>query len=241
MVAASWTAGRATRANGLRAQALRRQAARAVAAREEVQRLALVAERSRIARELQAVLVASISEMVLAAETAGRLLARAPEEADRMMASVDVTARQVLADVRRVLGILRDVDDPVGLGPLPGIEHLGGLRGIDGRRARLLVEGSPRTVPASVDLGVYRIAESALESVLGHQSIAPLDVNLRYAPASVEVGLSVGGRVGITWPTPTMREWANLCEARVTADRYGSEERLIVSIPDSSAAGGGVA
>jgi signal transduction histidine kinase len=108
MVAASWAAGRATRANGLRAQALRREAARVVAANDEVQRLALAEERSRIARELQAVVTASVSEMVLTAETAARLLTTEPVEADRMMASVEVTAQQVLADVRRVLDILRD-------------------------------------------------------------------------------------------------------------------------------------
>lgn len=234
MVVASWTAGRATRSNSLRAQALRRQTARAVAAREEVQRLVLDAERSRIARELQGVVVASVSEMVLAAETARRLLAQAPEEADRMMASVDVTARQVLSDVRRVLGILRDEGHPVDLYPLPGIAHLDALRGIDGRRARLQIEGSPRPVPASVDLGVFRIAESALDCVCGHPPTAPLDVSLRYTPASVDIGLSVGGRRCVGWPTPFMQEWADLCEARVAEDTRGSTDRLIVSIPDAS-------
>jgi signal transduction histidine kinase len=241
MVGASWTAGRAIRANSRHAQALRRQAARDDAAREEVQRLALAAERSRIARELQAVVVASVSEMVLAAETACRLVEESPEDADLMMDSVDVAARQVLADVRRVLGILRDPDEPVGLAPLPGIGHLDELRAVDGRGARLLVVGSARPVPASVDLGVFRIAESALASVREHPSDEPLEVGLRYAPGSVEIELSVGGQPCAAWPTPTMREWADVCGARLGSEPHGSEahgsmERFVVSIPDSSGA-----
>jgi signal transduction histidine kinase len=234
MVVASWTAGRATRSNSLRAQALRRQTARTVAAREEVQRLVLVAERSRIARELQGVVVASVSEMVLGAETARRLLTKAPEEADQVMASVDVTARQVLSDVRRVLGILRAEGQPVDLCPLPGIAHLDALRGSDGRRARLQVEGAVRPVSASVDLGVFRIAESAMECICGHPLTAPLDVGLRYTPASVDIELSVGGRRCVGWPTPFMQEWADLCEARVSEDTRDSRDHLVVSIPDSS-------
>ncbi len=234
MVVASWTAGRAIRAMSLRTQTLRRQAARTFAAHEEVQRLALADERARIARELQGVVVASVSEMVMAAETARRLLTQDPGEADRMMASVDVTAQQVLADVRRVLGILRDEDDPVDLYPLPGIAQLDSLRGIDGRRARVQVTGSPRPVPASVDLGVFRIAESALESASGHPDPSPLDVSLQYTPSSVDLGLSVGGRRCLGWPTPSMREWADLCEARLAAEAHGASDRLIVSIPDVS-------
>jgi signal transduction histidine kinase len=231
MVAASWTTGRAIRANNLRAHALRRRAARAVAARDDMQRLVLVAERSRIARELQAVVVSSVSEMVLAAETAGRLLDTVPEESYRMMASVEVTAQQVLADVRRLLGMLRDGDDAVGLAPLPGIGHLEGLRGAHERPVRLTVEGIPRAMPPSVDLGVYRIAESAFESALADPSSEPLDVRLSYAPGRVRVGLSVGGRVCSAWPTASMREWADLCEAQLTAEEEGPDERLTLSIP----------
>jgi hypothetical protein len=236
MVGASWTIGRVVRVNGVRQLALRRRTTRAVAARDVVERLALADERSRIALELQDVVWARVGEMVTAADVASGLVVRSPSEVDTLMASVEVTAQQVLADVRRVLGVLRDDDESAALAPLPGIGQLSGLHGVDGRQLRLVVEGEPRLVTASVDLGVYRIVESAFADATGHPASEPLVVTLGYTRASLDVGLAIGGTVCAGWPTVSMREWAALCEAELDVDEREPGRQLFVSIPDPAEA-----
>ena len=82
-ITTSWAVGRAVRGSHLQAEALSRRKVRAEREREDRQRRALVGERTRIALELQGVVVDSVSDMVLQAETADRLLVVAPTCADR--------------------------------------------------------------------------------------------------------------------------------------------------------------
>jgi two-component system, NarL family, sensor histidine kinase DesK len=73
-------------------------------AQEEIQQLAAVAERERIARDLHDVLGHTLSVIVLKAELAGRLIDRDPERAAREIADVESTARTALAEVRETIG-----------------------------------------------------------------------------------------------------------------------------------------
>ena len=73
-------------------------------AQEEIQQLAAVAERERIARDLHDVLGHTLSVIVLKAELAGRLMERDPERAAREIADVESTARTALAEVRETIG-----------------------------------------------------------------------------------------------------------------------------------------
>jgi two-component system sensor histidine kinase DesK len=73
-------------------------------AQEEIQQLAAVAERERIARDLHDVLGHTLSVIVLKAELAGRLIERDPERAAREIADVESTARSALAEVRETIG-----------------------------------------------------------------------------------------------------------------------------------------
>jgi signal transduction histidine kinase len=231
MPVASWAVGRVIRANLQKAQALHRRADRAAAEREELQRLTVTDERARIALELQAVVVASVSEMVLWAEAAQRMLESDPSAADACVGSIDMTATQVLADMRRVLGILREEQPSVPLAPLPGIHQLPALSLTSGREVQLIVEGTGRSVPASIDLGLYRIAEAALEEADDRPSSQPLELTLRYSPDSVDLMLSIDGGVCVGWPTAPMRQWAALCEAEVHTLSTSGIEHLAITIP----------
>jgi two-component system sensor histidine kinase DesK len=73
-------------------------------AQEEIQQLAAVAERERIARDLHDVLGHTLSVIVLKAELAGRLMERDPERAAKEIADVESTARTALAEVRETIG-----------------------------------------------------------------------------------------------------------------------------------------
>ena len=73
-------------------------------ANEEIEQLAAVAERERIARDLHDVLGHTLSVIVLKAELAGRLIERDPERAAQEIADVERTARTALSEVREAIG-----------------------------------------------------------------------------------------------------------------------------------------
>ncbi len=73
-------------------------------AQDEIEQLAALAERERIARDLHDVLGHTLSVIVLKAELAGRLIDRDPQRAAHEIADVEKTARTALADVREAIG-----------------------------------------------------------------------------------------------------------------------------------------
>ena len=73
-------------------------------AHDEIERLAALAERERIARDLHDVLGHTLSVIVLKSELAGRLLERDPERAAQEIGDVEKTARTALKEVREAIG-----------------------------------------------------------------------------------------------------------------------------------------
>jgi signal transduction histidine kinase len=152
------------------------------------------------------------------------------------MSSVETTAHHVLDDMRRVLGILRDPSRSLDLAPLPGVADLGSLRGPDGRSLALAIHGEAHNLPASLDLAVYRLVQSALDSATERPATEALDVTIRFVAARVEVELSITGSVCVAWPTVSMREWAALCDGQIGTTSTGpAGELLAVVIPEPSA------
>lgn len=86
---------------------LEEKAARLEREREERARAAVAAERTRIARDLHDVIAHSVSVMTVQAGAARLLLAEEPQRAREPLLSVEETGRQALAEMRRLLGLLR--------------------------------------------------------------------------------------------------------------------------------------
>jgi two-component system, NarL family, sensor histidine kinase DesK len=85
---------------------------RLIRAQEEIEHLAKVAERERIARDLHDVLGHTLSLVVLKAELAGKLMTRDPERARREIGDVEHVARTALQDVRNTIrGYRAEVDN----------------------------------------------------------------------------------------------------------------------------------
>lgn len=72
-------------------------------AHEEIEQLAKLAERERIARDLHDVLGHTLSVIVLKSELAGRLFSRNPERAAAEIADVEEIARKALTEVREAI------------------------------------------------------------------------------------------------------------------------------------------
>jgi signal transduction histidine kinase len=103
---------------------LKRRSGRLVAEREDRARLAVAGERSRIARELHAVVAHTVAAMVIQTEAARSLLDRDLAQADAAMSAIESTGRQTLAEMRRILGVLRHDHDASELEPQPGVDQI---------------------------------------------------------------------------------------------------------------------
>ena len=85
---------------------------------------AIEAERLTIGRELQDIIAHSVSVMVVQAGAARSLLREEPDRARESILHVEQTGRGALAEMRRLLGLLRKDDDPRALTPQPGLDQL---------------------------------------------------------------------------------------------------------------------
>ena len=137
----------------------------AEAERRERERAAASHERLVIGRELQDIIAHDISVMVIQAAAARQLLDGAPERAGTAIASVETTGREALAEMRRLLGLLRRDDDPRALVPQPGLGQLEDLAETwraAGRTIDMRISGAPEGVTPGVDLVGYRVVEAVL-------------------------------------------------------------------------------
>jgi signal transduction histidine kinase len=127
VVLAVWAFGLLRRTRRERVDALRDRAARLELERDQQARLATAAERTRIARELHDIVAHSLSVMIAQAD-GGRYAAPSdPAAATRSLETVAETGRAALADMRRLLGVLR-TDDGSGGPRAPGILDAGPVR-----------------------------------------------------------------------------------------------------------------
>jgi signal transduction histidine kinase len=204
-IALPWAAGRAAKEWAQRALELERVNAALKAEQEQRSLLAVADERSRIARELHDVVAHSISVMVVQAEGAKRMMERDPRRAKSALEQIEGTGRAALVEMRRLLGVLRKDGEGTIRTPQPGTQTLDMLvdraqeAGLD---VRVAIEGQKKTLPAGVDVSVFRIIQEALTNSLKHAGPTRADVLLKYAEDAVEVEIVDAGLVnGFQPPT----------------------------------------
>jgi len=187
---AAWAAGRTVRGWRHKSVALE-QANRELEAQRELQaKAAVTVERGRIARELHDVVAHNVSMMVVQAGAARRVLDGDQPHVSAALDAIARTGRQTVDEMRTLLGVLRDHDDPAALKPQPGLADLEQL--LDGVRAAglpvtLRIEGQPRTLSQAADLSAFRIVQEALTNSLKHAGPASADVVVRYGQESVRL------------------------------------------------------
>jgi signal transduction histidine kinase len=177
--------------------ALEERAARLERERDAQAQIAAAAERARIARELHDVVAHNVSVMVVQADGAGYALDADPERAREALGAISRTGRQALAEMRRLLGVLRAEDEPATLAPLPDIDQLGEL--LEATRAsgipvRFTLEGVPRALPGGAGLAAYRVVQESLTNVRKHAGPeASASVLLRFCEEGVLVRVTDDG------------------------------------------------
>jgi signal transduction histidine kinase len=194
----AWVLGDSMRYRRAYYLALEDRAARLERERDAQARLGAAAERARIARELHDVVAHNVSVMVVQADGARYALETEPERARQALGAISATGRQALAEMRRLLGVLRSGDEQAELAPLPGIDQLRDL--LDqtraaGRTVSFTLEGTPKPLSEGVGLAAYRVVQEALTNTRKHGGIgASVAVSLRYTDDELVVGVTDDGR-----------------------------------------------
>ncbi|GHD19274.1 sensor histidine kinase [Nocardiopsis kunsanensis] len=166
--------------------------------RDREVRLAALAERTRIAREMHDVLAHSLNVMIAQADGGRYAAASDPGRAVDALETVGRVGRESARELHQLLGVLR-ADEERGPAPVPGVAALPELfdeyrsAGLDVRHVLRGVppgdggaEGADH-VPTSVSLTVHRIVREALANVLKHAGPVVVRVELAWSPHRVDV------------------------------------------------------
>ncbi len=171
--ALAWVLGDSIRTRRAYFAQLEERATRLEKEREAQAKVAVAAERARIARELHDVVAHNVSVMVVQADGAAYVLDAAPDQAKKALETISSTGRQALAEMRRLLGVLRtgEHQESGEYVPQPDVEQIDELVQqcrTAGLPVDFKVEGTPRPLPSGVELTAYRIVQEALTNTRKH-------------------------------------------------------------------------
>src|SRR5579884_815028 len=229
LVAGSWALGdnigtRRAYLTSLEDRALR-------AEREQVEQAAraVLDERARIARELHDVVAHHVSAIAVQAGAAEEIAESDPRRAREVLGTIQATSREALAEMRALVGVLRDQPEDSRLAPQPSLDQLDRLVAqtrAAGLEVALRVEGRRRPLPEALDLSAFRLVQEALTNSLKHARASHADVVVRYGDESLEVIVSDDGSGNGSSPMPGtgrglvgMRERVALFQGRLDVGR----------------------
>ncbi|WP_119294261.1 sensor histidine kinase [Streptomyces sp. YIM 130001] len=169
----AWVLGDSIRTRRAYFAQLEERANRLEKEREAQSKVAVAAERARIARELHDVVAHNVSVMVVQADGAAYVMDAAPDQARKALETISGTGRQALAEMRRLLGVLRTGEqrETGEYVPQPDVEQIDELVEQcreSGLTVDFKIEGTPRPLPSGVELTAYRIVQEALTNTRKH-------------------------------------------------------------------------
>jgi signal transduction histidine kinase len=192
-----WTIAFGVGRKSVEADEAKERATRAEREREERAHTAVEEERARIARELHDVVGHSVSVMTVQASGVRRLLRPEQEREREALLIVERTGREALAEMRRMVGVLRRPEEAPALAPQPSLEHLDRLveqTREAGLPVELRVEGEAVELPAGVDLTAYRLVQEGLTNALKHARATRAEVLVNYGDGQIEVVVRDDGK-----------------------------------------------
>ncbi|MFF5147224.1 sensor histidine kinase [Streptomyces sp. NPDC013157] len=225
---------------------------------EERSRRTLLEERSRIARELHDVVAHHMSVISIQAQVAPHLVENPPDELRENLEGIRHNALEALAELRRVLGVLRsespdeDAPEDPGTGPhspQPTLDRLDAL--VENTRAAGLtvttrITGERRPMQSGVELSAYRIVQEALSNVLRHAPGASAHVEIEYMAYGLLLSVANSRPTRPAPPSPGaghgllgMRERAVMLGGSLTAGpREGGGYRIFAELPATAPGAG---
>lgn len=233
--------GRLVHRRTAQAEALSNRLELADAEREVRATEAVARERALIARELHDIVAHSVSLMVVQASTARPLALRLDREVAEVLANIEHAGHEALTELRRLLHVLRCVEEP-DLYPLPDLGRLNDL--LDGvRRAGVEVRATlriPPEVPPGVALCAYRTVQEGLTNAMRYADGSRVEVEVTGDQRTLLVrvrdhgGVSTAHALGTGTGLVGLRERVLLCGGQITAGPDGPGYTLEVVVPMSA-------
>ena len=179
----------------------RERAAETARIRQEEQLRQASEERLRIARELHDAIGHHLSLINVQSGVALHLGEELPEQARSSFSAIKQASKEAIGELRSVLSVLRQEDEPAPRSPTSTIARLDDLvsqAAAAGLAVRTEIDGPPRPLPFSVDAAAYRIVQEALTNVTRHAGPATAMVRVCYAEQDLAVQVDDDG----TGPPP---------------------------------------
>jgi len=157
---------------------------------------AVADERARIARDLHDAVAHSMGVIILQARGARRTFRTDPGAALEALDAIETTGTEALAEMRGLVGVLRDDGQQMALAPPPSLRHVASLVATvreAGLPVDLSIEGTPVGLPAGMDASAYRIVQEALTNALAHAGPATANVVIRYGTDDLDLEIGDTG------------------------------------------------
>jgi signal transduction histidine kinase len=184
LTAGVWGIGRLVRARQTMVDELQVQTAELRRARDERARLEVATDRADISQQLDTLLHRRLGELAKLADAG---IDEEPAATARRLEEIEHASRSTLQEMRSVVGVLRDDSDDVAE-PQPTLTHLEALlMRAKGADARLEVQGSPRALPAGVELSAYRIVEHLLDAL---DDAPDVEVRVSFQDQALEIAVA---------------------------------------------------
>jgi len=193
--------------------------------RDQRSRLAAATERARVAREMHDILGHSLSVIITLADGGAYASDTAPERGKEALRLIGDAGRSSLAELRRMLGILREQADEPTLAPQPGIADLEPLcRQIRaaGPRVEYRSTGELDALDVGVQLAAYRIVQEALTNSLKHAGPhTRIELALQVDGTRLRITVRDSGPPAGERPAPPAGEGHGVVGMRERAALYG--------------------
>jgi signal transduction histidine kinase len=230
-------------------EALQERALRLEQATEFETARAAARERARIARDMHDILSHAVSLMVVQAEAGPVVVTSDPDRAVAAFDAIADAGRDAMAQLRRMLGVLKEEDAAGPRAPHPTVGAIPDLIA-QVERAGLSVEshvaGVPRPLPPDSEIAAYRIVQEALTNAVKHASATMVTVTMDWSPDAISIRITDDGR-GSPGPLGAgngligIRERAASCGGTASAgfrdDTDGFEVAVRLPVPTTMAAG----
>jgi hypothetical protein len=232
LTAVMFSIGRVARSRGQMAAELQTRTAELREARDERARLEVATDRARLSAELDELLQRRLGELARMADEGKR--ASDAAGATATLADIEHESRRTLEEMRALVGGLRNDSSEAPVAPQPTLTHLEALLvRAKGGDARLTVEGSPRVLPAAVELSAYRVVEQLLAAI---EDAPDVDVRVCFGDDALELVVAGPARRRAKAAIERARERARLQRGTLEATVRGGRAEAVVSLPTMSAA-----